>query len=115
VDTMLRIDRQFLVELGLGQLDRRKQEVVKRRIYEVLEGRVGLALINSLTKAEQEVFERAMSESSEKAHDYLSSVVPNYAAVVRNELEYVATAIAESVRQGTVLTDSVKRNEADNG
>jgi hypothetical protein len=109
-----KINHQFLVELGLGHLDEREQVVISRRIYDVLEMRVGLALVSSLTKSQQDIFENVMSESPEEAQAYLSSVVPNYAAVARSELEVIATAIAHSVRQGAVVVDAPETNKRDN-
>jgi hypothetical protein len=111
---VIEINHQLLVELGLGHLDQRRQEVVQRRIYEVLEGRVGLTLVNSLTKSEQEIFNRAFEESPEKAHSYLARVVPNYAAVVRNEMEFIVASIAQGVRQGAAAIGGPKTDRTDN-
>ena len=99
---MININRQFLVELGLGHLDDRQQDILARRIYEVLQLRVGHVFANSMTNAQLDAFQEVMEEDPEAAQDYLSRTVPHYGPVVRRELESIADAIVKSVRQGTV-------------
>ncbi len=110
---MIKLNHRFLVELGLGRLDKREEDVINRRIYEVLEMRVGMALFNSLTKSQQDTFERELDEGPEEAQAYLARTVPNYASAVRTELEVIATAIAEGVRQGAVAGEPAGVDQSD--
>lgn len=100
---MLRIDRQLLVEIGLGHLDNAQGRSLQRRIYEVLAMRVGLALASSLTNAQLNTFETLTRENPEAAHDFLANTIPMYGIVARNELNFIARSIVQSLHQGEVV------------
>jgi len=106
-----KLDHPFLVELGLGHLDEGQQQFLQKRIYELLELRVGFAISNSLTNAQRDAFERLVEQDPDSAHTYLERTVPNYAVVAHSELNYIARAIAQSVRRGSVVIGDTKAQE----
>lgn len=105
----IRLDHPFLVEIGLGHLESEQQQIILNRLYQVLELRVGQTLVGSLTKNERAMFEQLTDAGDvEAAHNYLQRVVPDYAFVVRTELDSIANAVLQSVRRGTVLVGDRK-------
>lgn len=101
------LNHQFLVEVGLGNLERDQESAILDKLYRVLQVRVGKAMTNSLTKSERATFEQLIDEgNSGAAESYLERVVPDYAFVVRAELEFIASSLLQSIRQGGVLSDT---------
>jgi hypothetical protein len=104
----IHLNHQFLVEVGLGHLEGHQQEAVLRKLYEVLQLRVGYALTGSLTKSEMAIFEQLMEEGDHvAAQDYLRRVVPGYGVAVRSELDFIADSLLRSVHQGRVVIAEV--------
>jgi hypothetical protein len=106
-----KLDHSFLVELGLGHLDEGKQQFLLKRIYELFALRVGSIVSNSLTNAQRDAFERLIEQDPESAHSYLERTIPNYAMVAHSELNYIARALAQSVRRGAVAIGDAKARE----
>ena len=112
----IRLDHQFLVEIGLGHLESRQQKIILDRFYEVLRLRVGQALSSSLTKNEFATFERLVDEANEEAaQSYLQRVVPDYGVVVRSELNFMANAVFQSIRRGSAIVTAEDSQEESNG
>jgi hypothetical protein len=108
---LIQIDHQLLVEIGLGSLTQREQSTIQRRIYDVLETRIGVVIGSSLTASQRDVFERLIDEQPEAAHGYLERTIPNYAVVVRNELELILRTIATSLQRGTDRPEPTEGHE----
>jgi|HubBroStandDraft_5_1064220.scaffolds.fasta_scaffold229971_2 hypothetical protein len=102
---MIKIDHQLLVETGLGHLEKRQQNILLRRIHDVLEMRTGLVIADSLTTAQRDTFERLLDRDRDAAQSYLERAVPHYSVVVRSELDFIANSIAQRVREETTHID----------
>jgi hypothetical protein len=95
VTTMpIELNRQLLVEIGLGHLPADLQERLLQRIYDVLELRVGAVLGERLSTRQLDDFERTFKRADEAAaHAMLEHDLPEYGPVVRQEFEYILTYV----------------------
>lgn len=108
---VFKLDRSFLVELGLGHLDDHQQRHLLERIHKVLEVRTGHIISSSLTNAQLDTFYGLIKEDPERARQFLERTVPHYAVVTRSELDFIARSIVQSIRQGTVAIGDSKPQE----
>lgn len=86
--TVINLDRNTLAQVGLADLPPDLGGRVIRRLYEVLEIRVGERLVKGLTKDQLMAFEGLMERGDEAAAlAWLESTQPDYMTTVRVELE----------------------------
>lgn len=91
---MIKLDRDLLVDLGLGDLDRAYHDCFLRYVYEVLEIRIGMLLANQMSEAQLEDFEKLIDRADEDgATAWLTANFPHYREVVQEEFEKLKAEI----------------------
>ncbi len=91
---MLKLDDNFLEQLGLGALPAEDKKKMLGHIYETLERNVGMKLAQDMTDQQLDDFEKLMESGDEAgALKWLEANVPNYKQVVASELEALQTQI----------------------
>ena len=84
----MKIDNDFLAELGLAALPEEEKQALIAQIVETLEMRVGTVLASGLTEAQLVEFEGYMNRNDQEgALKWLETNAPNYKEVVKQELE----------------------------
>ncbi|HJP81794.1 MAG TPA: DUF5663 domain-containing protein [Candidatus Saccharimonadales bacterium] len=85
---MQQIDDNFLADLGLGNLDNDKKQVLVQQLIETLQLRVGTRLSEDLTDEQLDDFERTVSNQDDPAagEEWLKRNNPNYASIVSEEV-----------------------------
>lgn len=97
---MLKLDNNFLEELGLGGLPEDEKKKMLAHIYETLELRVGMKLAENMTDAQLDEFEKLAEANDEDASlKWLEKNAPNYKEVVMNELEKLKEEVKSSAPQ----------------
>jgi hypothetical protein len=87
---MIKLDDDFLTELGYQHLPVGHRRVLLAAIYEELELRVGMRLTNSMSPAQLTEFERFIDRNDEQAAlTWLQKHFPSYRDVVREEFATV--------------------------
>lgn len=85
---MFKLDNNFLVTMGLGNLPVDEKNRLLQMIYERLEMNVGMRLAEKMTDAQLDEFESFIDRNDEAgALKWLESNFPNYKDVVSEELE----------------------------
>ena len=98
---MIKLDDQFLAELGLQSLPAEHKEMLLRTIYQELEMRVGTAIATQMTDYQLSDFERFMDAGEEAgAFSWLERNCPNYKGIVNEEFEKLRNEI--SALQGEI-------------
>lgn len=94
---MLKLDNNFLNEVGLGELPEAEKSKMLSHIYETLELRVGMKLAENMSDEQLNDFER-LNEANDDAASlkWLETNVPNYREVVMSELEKLKAEIKQS-------------------
>ena len=93
----MKLDNEFLAELGLAALPEQEKQALLAQIVETLEMRVGTVLANGLTEAQLAEFEQFMnSNDQEGALKWLETNAPNYKDVVKGELVKLKDEISSS-------------------
>ena len=96
----MKIDNDFLAELGLAALTEKKKQALIAQIVETLEMRVGTVLASNLTEAQLTEFEGYMNRNDQAgALKWLEANAPNYKEVVKAELEKLKGEIKTSAPQ----------------
>ena len=85
--------------MGLGHLDREQQNIILQRIYDALQTRIGAIVAESLTANQTETFSELIDTNDEAAQAFLERAIPDYAVVVRAELDAVTTHVARRLRE----------------
>lgn len=98
---MLRLDDNFLNELGLGSMPDHEKKPFIAHIYDELEQRVGVRLSKGLTNQQMEEFELIASGSKESISRWLESNVPDY----QNRSDYANLATASGLVSGSPELD----------
>lgn len=107
----MKIDNDFLAELGLAALPDDEKKALIAQIIETLELRVGTVLASGLTEAQLAEFEGYMNKNDQPgALKWLETTVPNYKEVVKNELEKLRGEIKTNAPQ--ILAASSSASEA---
>lgn len=97
---MLKLDNNFLKELGLGKLPEEEKKKMLAHIYETLELRVGMKLAEKMTDEQLDEFEKlAQSNDEEASLKWLEANAPNYKDVVVGELEKLKSEVKSSAQQ----------------
>lgn len=97
---MLKLDDNFLNELGLEKLPADEKKKMLAHIYETLELRVGMKLAENMTDAQLDEFEKLADANDEAGSlKWLETNVPNYRDVVIAELEKLKSEIKNSAPQ----------------
>ena len=96
----MKIDNDFLAELGLAALPEEEKQALIAQIVETLEMRVGTVLASNLTEAQLTEFEGYMNRNDQAgALKWLETNAPNYKEVVKSELEKLKGEIKASATQ----------------
>ena len=97
---MIKLDNQFLEDVGLGSLPEAEKKEMLRHIYEQLELRVGTRLASGMTDAQLDEFEALINNQDEAgALKWLETNFPNYKDVVADELEKLKAEVKASAPQ----------------
>lgn len=83
---MFKLNDEWLIELGLGQLPPHRKNQFLAHAYQTLETRVGLRLAKQMSDAQLDEFEGFLDRSDDEgARDWLEANHPDYRDVVRDE------------------------------
>lgn len=97
---MIKLDNQFLVDVGLGSLPEDDKKDMLRHIYEQLELRVGTKLASGMSDAQLDEFEALINNQDEAgALKWLETNFPNYKQVVADELQKLKEEVKLSAPQ----------------
>lgn len=97
---MIKLDNQFLEDIGLGSLPEAEKKEMLRHIYEQLELRVGTRLASGMTDAQLDEFESLINSQDEAgALKWLETNFPNYKDVVADELDKLKAEVKASAPQ----------------
>lgn len=107
----MKIDNDFLAELGLAALPDSEKQALIAQIIETLEMRVGTVLANGLTEAQLIEFEGFMNRNDQEgALKWLETNAPNYKEVVKNELEKLRNEIKASAEHIIAASNEAAQN-----
>ena len=96
----INLDRNLLVELGLGSLPEAEQRSLLNHIYETLEMRVGMRLADQMTNEQLDEFERYFEAKDENgAFHWLETNFPNYKEIVQEEFNKLKEEVRKSAPQ----------------
>ena len=85
---MIRIDGGLLDELGLAELADLEKNKLLKQIYDTLERRVGMRLVDQMSKAQLDDFGAIYeAKDSQAAFAWLETQFPKYKDAVREEFE----------------------------
>lgn len=90
---MVIIDENWLAELGVDTSSEKETESLLDIIEEELEVRVGTKVINSMSKAQLEEFEKL---DDDKRESFIDKVFPDYDTVVEQEFNFIGYQITRS-------------------
>lgn len=97
---MIKLDDNFLAELGLAALSPTEKKEMLKHIYQTLEMRVGMKLASGMSDQQLEDFEKLMDAKDEAgAFQWLQTNVPEYKKVVEEEVEVLKKEISASASQ----------------
>lgn len=97
---MIKLDDNFLAELGLAALSPDEKKEMLKHIYQTLEMRVGMKLASGMSDQQLEDFEKLMDANDEAgAFQWLQTNVPDYKKVVESEVEQLKKEISDSAPQ----------------
>jgi hypothetical protein len=97
---MFKLDNDFLVSLGLGDLPIDEKNKLLQAIYERLEMNVGMRLAERMTDSQLDEFEGFIDRNDEAgALRWLETNFPNYKDVVAEELEKLKTEVSAAAPQ----------------
>jgi hypothetical protein len=97
---MIKLDDNFLKELGLAELPKDEKHKMLKHIYETLEMRVGVKLASGMTDAQLDEFESYVNSNDEAgALKWLETNFPDYKKVVEEELGKLKNEIKQAAPQ----------------
>lgn len=97
---MLKLDNNFLKDLGLDELPAEEKNKMLAHIYETLEMRVGMKLAEQMSDEQLDEFEAYVNkDDQEGALKWLETNFPDYKQVVADELEALKKEISSNVEQ----------------
>lgn len=97
---MFKLDNNFLIELGLGDLPPVEKNKMLAHIYETLEMRVGMKLAEQMSNEQLDEFESYIKQNDEDgALKWLEGNFPNYKQVVATELDTLKGEIKQVAPQ----------------
>jgi hypothetical protein len=92
---MLKIDRDLLVRVGLGEMSSEMANVALKAFYQLLELRVGTVFAERMTNAELDEFEEYFeAEDDDGAFQWLCLHFPDYKEIVRTAYDQLEVEIA---------------------
>lgn len=104
---MLRLDNNFLEEIGLGSLPEEDKKAMLAHIYETLEMRVGVRLAEQMTNEQLKEFEALIDANDEAgALKWLETNFPNHKDVVADELNKLKAEITAAAPQILAATQN---------
>lgn len=104
---MLKLDDNFLKDLGLDGLPEDDKKKMLVHIYETLELRVGMKLAENMSDEQLNEFEKLANANDESGSlKWLETNVPNYKDVVMAELEKLKQEIKQTAPQILSASDS---------
>lgn len=104
----LKLDDNFLQEVGLGGLPQEEKTKLLAQVYETLETRVGMRLAGQMSDAQLREFEGFIDKKDEQgALKWLETNYPDYPKVVKEELEKLK---GELKRDSDKITQSIKES-----
>jgi hypothetical protein len=107
---MIKLDDDFLAELGLAALSAEDKKEMLAQIYHTLEERVGMRLAQNMTDQQLQEFEQLMDANDEAgAFKWLQTNVPNYKEVVADELEKLKAEVKQAAPQ--IIDSSAAKQE----
>ncbi len=91
---MLKLDDEFLNQVGLSELPQEDKKRMLAHVYETLELRVGTRLAQNMSDEQLSEFEKLMDANDETgALVWLETNVPDYKEVVSAELDNLKSEI----------------------
>lgn len=90
---MVDIDENWLASLGVQASSVKETDALLDIIEEELEIRVGTKVINSMSKAQQEEFEKL---DDDKRDSFIDEVFPDYDTVLQQEYNFIGYQITKS-------------------
>ncbi len=105
---MIKLDNNFLAELGLGDLPASEKNEMLNHIYKTLETRVGMYLADRMTESQMQEFEAFIPNDQAGALKWLETNFPNYRKVVTDELDKLKKEISQ------VAPQIIARSKANN-
>ncbi len=116
---MFKLNNDFLIELGLGELPPHEKNLMLRHIYDVLELNVGTRLAEQMSNQQLTEFEQLMpaqgdseeqrQQKEKSALHWLETNFPNYKQIVADELEKLKNEIKQAAPQ--ILAASQQSSE----
>jgi hypothetical protein len=98
----IELTHQTLVEIGLGHLPTTEQNRLLKRIYDVLEARVGVNVVEQLTTRQASDIDALFDDTSvpddRRIEQFLDHEIPEYAQLVRDELALMLSYIQRRLR-----------------
>ncbi len=109
-DNALRIDDNFLQDIGLSDLPMEEKDLLINQIYEQLELRVGNRLANQMSDQQKEEFDTnyIQEEDQEGAMKWLQQNFPNYPSIVQEELQSLKEELKQ---QAGTIRDIIKQQQ----
>jgi hypothetical protein len=105
---MIKLDDNFLAEVGLAALPEPLRNLMLKHVYETLQLRVGLQLADGMSDQELDEFETLTDRGDEEgALAWLEANRPNYKEVVEQNLQELRQEILEVADQ--ILADEDPR------
>ena len=97
---MFKLDDDFLASVGLSGLPEDQKRPMLQHIYDTLELRVGMKLVEQMTDAQLDEFEGFIDRKDDAgALKWLETNFPHYKQVVADELEKLKNEIRASAEQ----------------
>lgn len=94
----MQIDNNFLADLGLASIPEEEKRLMIVDIYKLLSARIGERAEQALDEAKQEEFGQTLDSGDQEAVTaWLANNLPNYQAIVSEEVEKVKEEIRPQV------------------
>lgn len=96
----INLDRNLLIEIGLGALPEAEKTSLLNHIYETLEMRVGMRLANQMSNEQLDEFERYFEAKDDAgAFHWLETNFPSYKEIVQEEFDKLKEEVRASAPQ----------------
>lgn len=107
----MKLDNDFLAEIGLAALPEQEKQALLAQIVETLEMRVGTVLAQGLSEAQLSEFEQYMNNNDQDgALKWLETNAPNYKEVVKGELNKLKQEISASAEHILAASNEAEKN-----
>lgn len=110
---IIKLDRNLLIELGLSSLDADQQARVLRKLYTVLEVRVGIRLAREMSDKKREEFESLIPRDPERgesgsALEWITQNFPEHPLIVQDEYDQVVARIRERIETAIAKSTEIQ-------